>query len=554
MSGPQDGVPELMDPGETPTSSGLSGSDLQQRAIGGSFWTALHTIVSVPVAFLANAVVARSLGVSDYGQLAFLTMAFVMANQVANGGFSASLVQWGAAAEATGNRSRTDTLLRRSLGFHLAIELPLLCLAVLLLVGGESPLVVAALLCASLLTCLFGGATLAVTIENRSAAAAKLAIVSNLALQGAVVVVAVILPTPEAVLSARLLAAAALVPAHLFLLDPRRRRLVLQPKLPRAMPRGFWLFAGQSFVAGLLGALVFSRSEIFLLSWLSTSEAAGLFALAFGLSYQLTAPVDAMLNPLLPAVAGLVSAHPHLAQKALLRATRFAALLSAVITSVLLPAIYFGLPLIYGEDFAPAAAILIPLTAISCLQSVSQPVTAFIYARQRGQLLLNAHALALAANVVIALALIKPFGVWGAVVANAVGQGVALLVLVRHELKAQRIELRTFLVATQLWWLSCLTGTAAVGLGWLLASHAATGEWSSLVAAPVMGAVLLVAGGRWTRSGILASDRDPLINGVPRKLRRPAAVMTGLFLTKDPVESSMTDRGPDEDLHQEKGD
>lgn len=553
MSGSPEGVPGLADPGESPATAGLSGSELQQRAIGGSFWTALHTIISVPVAFLANAVVARSLGVSDYGQLAFLTMAFVMATQIANAGFSASLVQWGAAAEATGNRSRTDTLLRRSLGFHLAIELPLLCLAVFMLVGGEGPVVVAALLGASLLTCLFGGSTLAVTIENRSAAAAKLAIVSNFALQGAVALVAVILPTPEAVLSARLLAAAVLVPAHLFLLDPRRRRLVLQPKLPRAMPRGFWLFAGQSFVAGLLGALVFSRSEIFLLTWLSTSEAAGLFALAFGLSYQLTAPVDAMLNPLLPAVAGLVSAHPHLAQRALLRATRFAALLSGVITSVLLPAIYFGLPLIYGEDFSPAAAILIPLAVISCLQSVSQPVTAFIYARQRGRLLLNAHALALVANVIIALALIEPFGVWGAVVANAAGQTVALLMLVHHELKAQGLRLRVFLVATRLWWISCLSGTAAIGLGWLIATHA-TNEWSALVAAPAIGAVLLVAGGRWTRSGILVSDQAPLINGVPGKLRLPAAVMTRLFLTRDPVESSRTDRGPDQDPPQEKGD
>lgn len=493
-------------------------------------WTALHTIVSVPVAFLANAVVARSLGVSEYGYLAYLTMAFALATQVANGGFSASLVQWGAAAEASGDRRMADGLLRRSLGFHLVIELPILVLAVFMLVGGENVLLVGALVLSSVLTCLFGGSTLALTIESRSAAAAKLAIVSNLGVQLTVVVVALTAPDPVAVLAARLLAAAAFVPAHLILLGPERRRTVLRLRLPRGLPRGFWAFAGQSFLAGLLGALVFSRSEIFLLSWLSTAEAAGLFALAFGLSYQLTAPVDAMLNPLLPAVAGVVSAHPHLANRALLRATRFAALLASVITGVLLPMVYVAMPLIYGTEFTSAAAVLLPLALVSCLQSLCQPVTAFIYARQQGRLLLRSHAVALGVNVAVALALIPAYGVWGAVVANIAGQTASLVALVGHELRTQRLGLRAFLAATRLWWLSCLTGTGTIGVVWWISSQGGP-VWPGLLVAPVVGGGLLLGAARLTKSGILASDRGPLLDALPRRVRGAASFMTLPFTT-----------------------
>lgn len=527
MSGFQDDLPELGDPVDAGTPRVLSGGELQRRAIGGSLWTAIHVAVSIPVAFLANAVVARFLGVSDYGYLAFLTMGFAMATQIANGGFSASLVQWGAAAEAGGEHRRTDELLRRSLGFHLIIELPMLVVAVFLLAGGEGPLVVGALVLSSVLSCMFGGSTLAVTIENRSAAAAKLAILANLVLQVAVVLVTVIFATPIAVLVARLLAAAAFVPAHLWLLAPERRRTVLQMRLPRSMPPGFWRFAGQSFLAGMVGALVFSRSEILLLNWLSTTEAVGLFALAFGLSYQLTAPVDAMLNPLLPAVAGLVSAHPHLAELAFLRATRFASLLSALITGVLLPSVYFAIPVIYGESFAPAAALLVPLAVISCFQSIGQPVTAFVYARQQGGLLLRSHAWALLVNLAIAIALIKPLGVWGAVIANAAGQLVTLILLVRHELKIQQIGLRSFLAAIRLWTVSCLTGVLAIGLLGLLASRVP--PWLSILVAPALGAALLVAAARLARAGILAEDGTQLLDSVPRRLRLPFVLMVQLF-------------------------
>ena len=110
---------------------------LQELAIRGSLWTVLHTILSMPIAFVANVVVARVLGPGGYGSLALLTAALTAAMVVANFGFTSATVQWGAAAEAAGDRAETRRLLSRSSGFHLLVELPLLLLMGLALLRNE---------------------------------------------------------------------------------------------------------------------------------------------------------------------------------------------------------------------------------------------------------------------------------------------------------------------------------------------------------------------------------------------------------------------------------
>lgn len=86
----------------TPGAESLSAGELQRRAISGSAWTAVNVVVTVPVAFVANAIVARSLGVGSYGHLAFLTATLGLATVLANFGFSNALIQQGSRAVAGG--------------------------------------------------------------------------------------------------------------------------------------------------------------------------------------------------------------------------------------------------------------------------------------------------------------------------------------------------------------------------------------------------------------------------------------------------------------------
>ncbi len=506
----------------------LSGQQLQSMAIRGSIWTAVHAVTAVPLAFIANAIVARSLGVADYGSLALLTIAFAIANQVANGGFSDSLMRHGAASEARGQHAVTDQLLRRSFGFHVLIELPLLWCVALVLARDEPIGVVAALLVSSAMSCVFGGATLFLTLANRSAAGAKLAMVTNLLVQVAVAVTAVTTHSPVAVISARLMAGAALVPIALLAVPRARRRALLNLRLPRRMPTGFWTFAGQSFLAGLIGLLVFSRSEILLLGWLASPEAVGLFALAFGLSIQITAPVDAMLNPMAPAVTGILATRPDLAEQTLFRVSRFSSLLCALITGVLLPTVYFAVPWVYGDEFRDAAVLLLPLAAVSCVQSMGQAATAFAFARAHGGRILKVNVVALVVNIAAGIPLVIAFGVWGAVIANMASQLTSVLLLIHGELRLQAITWRAYLAVIRIWPLALGTALVTTGtVAWLLTD---VHEALQCLAAGGLGLALVVGIGRVTRSGLDADDRRALAGASPRRTRAVTLAITGLFV------------------------
>ena len=502
--------------------SALPAAELQRRAVAGSLWTGIHTIVYLPVAFVANAIIARTLGVTDYGHLAFLTVVLGLAIPFANFGFVPAFIQRGSRAEAAGRRRESNDLLQRSLGFHLMIELPIL-VAVVGALTRDSPLwEVAALGSAVVFTCLFSGASLSLTIENRTAIAAKISIGLNLIVQGSAVAAALATASASAVWAVRVFVPALALGFNFFLLDNARRRATLRPRLPRRLGQDFWRYALLTWVATLVSLLVFSRSEIFLLQAFDKPEALGVFALAFGLSQQMTAPSDALIHPLLPAVAGIVSSWPDRARDAFDRITRLSSLICGAITAIIVPTLVFATPLIYGDEFADAAWLLVPLALVSIYRSVNNSVSAFVSARQQAGLRLKAYSVALAVDIAIAIALIPQFGAWGAVTAAAAGQLIAIGWLAAAEpflrdrgaLEIIRLQ-RAFLVG--------LTAAGvAFGVGLVLQ------RWSPAIAALAafcLGTILYAVGLRVSGSGLHARDRDALLGAMPSPIRSSAALL-----------------------------
>src|SRR6478672_8368893 len=95
--------------------------DLQDRAIRGVSWTLVHTVVSLPLAFVANLVTARVLGVSDYGRLAFLMTFMDVVGGIVSLGLGIGLLQFGARAHAAGRFGEVQHLLSVSQGFRLLV-------------------------------------------------------------------------------------------------------------------------------------------------------------------------------------------------------------------------------------------------------------------------------------------------------------------------------------------------------------------------------------------------------------------------------------------------
>jgi O-antigen/teichoic acid export membrane protein len=497
-------------------SSPLTAAELQRRAIAGSVWTVIHVIVYLPVAFVANAIIARTLGVTGYGELAFLTVALALAIPFANLGFATAVIQWGSRAEVAGRRREADDLLKRNLGFNLTVELPILVVFAAVLTWGDPWWQVAAVGAAVTLACLLSGTALSLTIENRTAAGAKRSIGVNLLTQAASVCAALVAATASAVWAVRALVPRAGLGFNLLLMDPTRARATLTFRLPRGLGAPFWRFALLSWAASLVALLVFSRSEVFLLEAFDQPEALGLFALAFGLSQQMTAPADALINPLLPAVAGIVSSWPERARETFERSTRVSALVCGGIAAVVIPTLVLAVPLIYGEEFEAAAWLLIPLGLVSTFQSVNNPVNAFVNARERAGLRLRAYLVALVVDVGVAVALIPGFGAWGAVVAAVTGQVVAIVWLAAKEpflrgcgiLGVVRLY-RAFVVGVG-------AGAIAFGAGAVLpGSH----DLVSAVSACGLGAGVYALAIRVSRSGLPPADRNALVGAMPAPVR-----------------------------------
>ena len=302
---------------------GLSRGDLQDRAIQGASWTIIHTVVSLPLAFLVNIVLARTLGVVDYGRLAYLTTVMGVAGGIISLGTHSALIQFGAKAHAAGNTASVQRLLSGIQGFRLFITAPLMAVLVLVIASVSTPMLVVAVVFGVLVPATFSTAADCLGIENKTAAGAKINMAVNVVLQLAVASVAVTIATADAVWATRLIIGELVIGlSSLVFVAPEYRRAVLHPRWPRGLPEGFWRFALPVGAAGLIGGLVVSRSEVVVLTWMSQPEAAGVFAMAFGLAGHIFAPAQALIGPLIPAVSGLREVDEASVGRAFLRSLR----------------------------------------------------------------------------------------------------------------------------------------------------------------------------------------------------------------------------------------
>jgi O-antigen/teichoic acid export membrane protein len=226
--------------------------------------------------------------------------------------------------------------------------------------------------------------------------------------------------------------------------------------------------------------------------------------------------VDAMLHALTPAVAGVLSEWPERAAQAFERSTRVSALLSGGVAAVVVPTLVFAVSLIYGDAFGSAAWLFVPLALVSAFQSVNNPVLAFVNARQRGGLILKASTGALVVNVGVAVALIPPFGAWGAVVANVSAQLVVLVWLAVTEPLAVSKGASGMLRLYRSFLLGVAVGGAALGAGAALNNVSAV---LATVTASVVGAGLFIYLIRLSRTGLTIEDREALTNAVAVRLR-----------------------------------
>lgn len=504
-----------------------SRAQLQRRAVKGVAWTMIHTVVSVPVAFLVNLLLARVLAPEGYGRLAFLTEVITIAGGILALGLTSAMIQFGSKAHIAGRTSEVSDILSSSQGFRLLVVAPALTLLVLLLIDVPWLLLAVAIAFGVWAPAFLDGAPITLFIENKTATGAKITMVSSLAVQVGVVTAVLWVGTADSVWAARIIIAALGIGLALPAIAPRYRRAVLRPRLPRHFPPGFWRFAIPTGVAGLIGSLVVSRTEVLFLQWLSTPTQVGLFALAFGVSSHVFAPAQALTGPLIPAISGLREISPDHVAEALHRTLRVSSTTAALLVATGIPALALLLPTLYGEEFSGASGAVVALGVVGGLAISTGPVTAFVLARLSGRHLLMANVGALVVDIALALALIPGMGLWGAVIANAAGTLTQLSTLLLSEIRA--LDLRVTVTVFDM--LPTLIVAGASVCSWWAAERLPTYPLVQALIAAVTSLGLLIFGLRATRSGLTHSDADALLRNLPHRLTRPGRILVAALTT-----------------------
>ena len=503
----------------------MSREGLQEGAVRGAVWTVIHTFIAIPVAFLVNLLMARVLGAADYGRLAFLTALMEVVSRMLTAGFGSAVIQFGAKAHAGGRTEAVSRLLSQSQGFRLLVVMPVLSVVVLLFADVSTSAMVIAIVFGIVVPAALDGAVACLTIENKTADGAKIALVTSLATQVAVVVVVLAVGTPDAVWTVRLIVSGAAVALCLVPISAVYRRAVLRPVLPTGMPTGFWRYAVPVGLASVIGGLVMSRSEIFFMNWLAAPAAVGVFALAFGLAGHVFAPAQAFVGPLVPAISGLMEVDAPAVRPAFRRVLRAGATVVGLVEAVAVVPLAVLVPVLYGPEFVEAGPVVVALGVSAGFVTVASPVVAFVSARLSAGEMLKATSVALVVDVVLALALIPPLGVWGAVIANVGGSMTSLLLLTRSELRGLGITVSLAMRDA----LPCFVGAALAGVLMVAGDVTPGNEWLRALGVAVVGGLVYVAVLRVTRSGLTVPDADAIIRALPRPARRVGPWVLGLL-------------------------
>lgn len=500
--------------------------EIQHQAAQGSLWSFGNTIVSTPFAFVAGVLVARALGATDLGRLTVWITFTGLVNQFVNAGFSDATVQWFRSTQRHHGPEAALDILRSCTGYHWLVQAPLSGLGAtgILLLSNVSIATSVAVGVLSATTMVVGTANVILTAVNQSVRAAQIGLAMNLSTTAATLVGAVTTRSPELAFLARTGVGLLLVTSILAQLPPRLRSCVYRPRLPIGMPPGMWAYSAKTAGAGLVTVLVFTRTEVLLLSVYGYKAAAAVYGIAFGLAAQVTSPLDALMAPLVPAAASLRANVQNKFEAALLRSIGLSAFAAGVVFGLLVPALVHLAPALYGREFRGVALLLVPLALVSVVQSMLHPIQAFGAAvRVPGRLLAVATA-AVLIDAAVALIFVHRFRAAGATAANTAGQAVFFAGVVLVVSRPVGLSARRVLHACLGLLPGVLTGSAVLLLflvpGW---PPGILGALAGVGASLVLGTVILRLGP--PVPGLLA-DAEALGASLPSRLRPLSAAVS----------------------------
>ncbi|WP_250007728.1 lipopolysaccharide biosynthesis protein [Actinoplanes sp. M2I2] len=192
---------------------------------------------------------------------------------------------------------------------------------------------------------------------------------------------------------------------------------------------------GLALFPAAISNMAMLRSDRLALPALASTSALGLYAAVATMTELLAWPIRAYADSRL---GRWRKAHQDggLAARPILLAV---ALYCLVVAPIAAGGLYLLIVPVFGEDYAAARAVIVPLVAAAGLYAISRVTLGLLIAKGRGSLVSAAEITGFVVSFVAYLSLIPPFGILGAAYGSLIGYGSCLLfALVAHRLTGDR--------------------------------------------------------------------------------------------------------------------
>ena len=374
--------------------------------------------------FLAGTLLARQLGPGDFGSYVFIVTFVSYFGFLADGGLGRFLIR-DVAREPAKARRYLDQISGLRLALAAGCFALLLVAAVVAGLRGER-LALTAVVGGSLFSGALAGALSSMFFAREEMRTPAL---FGLLSSGATALFLLLVVALDGGLGWALSAVAlANLPPLAFLWLLWRRRA--PPPRPRA-DLALWRQAlGQSFPYAALGVvgLIYFRIDALLLTWLGDSAATGVYTAAYRLLDAATDAPGVIVAALFPAMARL-----HHGPRADLRRVyrRMLGILALLGLPVMLGLIALAGPLmgfLYGDAYAGSVTVLRLLAVAVFLIFIDTANTVVLYSGDNLRTVLALSLVTMAANIVLNLLLIPPYGYNGAAVAMILSTALSLAI------------------------------------------------------------------------------------------------------------------------------
>lgn len=389
--------------------------------INKSAWSAVSTVSLSLARFLVSIIVARKLGVQEMGALVYLLWLSELAMLLTSLGLQNSLTRFLAELGGRGELSLATALERYLSRFFLVLLLLSLPLAIFVaprLLHNTLKPEIWVLWCLLFLTQGFSTLYLAQLVGRQYfAQLAKLNLLS-----GFLLLIGVFWGCHSLSLAGGLLGyllsylPAATLGVRRFLQHKTA------PALDEALRHRLWRYALQTWIAAIVSAIIWSRSEIFFIEHYWSTKQVAFFTVGLSLASFVGQLPLLLVGAFMPHFAELAGrGERERICKLYSRGTCFFALFLIPLAFILAALTPRLLPLLYGEQFHEAALPATVLVALSAL-GFAHVASALLYGLERSLFIAWGGLAGALLSVVSCLLLVPRYGVGGAVLARAIVQ------------------------------------------------------------------------------------------------------------------------------------